>query len=356
MSSVLAFPLEQKQSHLVNDVVDLSTATFLLLLSTSRPPFLLLLINTYLLTFIPTADAPPLTMQPRPTHSAITSFISSILPAKPNDVQLLYHVPRQPRYHPEHARVDQIVLSVTPTPGVYDLIGYAPPKDGVARRGEMAPRLPRSLCFLHRPFTLDRRRVRRGTLVLASHTSFDEVLTVGWNPALAAQLGMDSGSSECVQGYKGDAERKIGIVGQTAVTTGAVEKAIREQFGPFEARLVGSDEEQIRVVAVMNAFGADEVYRVLELAEQRGWIAAVEQGGGRHVLYLTGQPREGGMAVAKEHGLQVVCVGHRAAEDWGIRHLAERLRNNFPGVDVKEVYEEEEPRVKKAPKESPPQS
>ncbi|KAJ4357552.1 uncharacterized protein N0V89_002128 [Didymosphaeria variabile] len=291
-------------------------------------------------------------MQPRPTHSAITTFITTLLPPKPNDVQLLYHVPQHPRYAPDTARIDQIVLSVAPTPGVYDFIGYGPPKDPApAQHGEMAPRLPRTLCFLHRPFTLDRRRVRRGTLVLASHTSFDENLTVGWNAALAAQLGMDLQTSDCVQGYKGDPERKIGIVGRTAMTMGAVDKILREQFGPFESRLVGSEEERIDVVAIMNAFNPGEVDRVLDIAKQRGWIASAEQGGGRHVLYLTGQPRESGMAVAKEYGVQVVCVGHRAAEEWGIRYMSRRLRENFPGVDVKEIYEEEEPRTKDVRKE-----
>ncbi|KAJ4286230.1 hypothetical protein N0V90_013264 [Kalmusia sp. IMI 367209] len=280
-------------------------------------------------------------MQARPSHSAITSFVSSILPPKANDVQLLYHVPRHPRYNADYARVDQIVLSVTPTLGVYDSIGYGSSAlRTYAPRGEMAPRLPRTLCFLHRPFTLDRRRVRRGTLVLASHTSFDEHLTVGWNVALAAQLGVDLKTSECVQGYKGDPERKIGIVGKISMTTSSIEKLLHEQFGPFEARFVGSEEDHTRVVAIMNAFNADEVHRVLELAEQRGWISSVEEGG-RHVLYLTGQPRDSGMAAAKERGLQVVCVGHRAAEDWGIRYLSQRLRQTFPGVDVKEVYEEE---------------
>ncbi|KAF1974311.1 hypothetical protein BU23DRAFT_589071 [Bimuria novae-zelandiae CBS 107.79] len=274
-------------------------------------------------------------MQPRPTHSAIMNFVSSILPPKANDVQLLYHVPRNSRYSPEHSRVDQIVLSVAPTPGIYDLIGYGPPRDQTKERnGEMAPRLPRTLCFLHRPFTLDRRRVGNGTLVLTSHTSFDENLTVGWNLALAALLGIDTNTSACVQGYKGDAKRKIGIVGRATMTTGAVEKILREQFGAFEARLVGSEEERVKVIAIMNAFNADE-------------IAPAEQGGGRHALYLTGQPHEAGMAVAKEHGLQVVCVRHHAAEDWGVRHLARHIRDGFPGVDVKEVYEEEEPRVKK---------
>ncbi|KAF2440355.1 hypothetical protein P171DRAFT_435167 [Karstenula rhodostoma CBS 690.94] len=290
-------------------------------------------------------------MQPRPTHAAITAFITSLLPPKPTDVNLLYHVPRHPRYTPDTARVDQIVLSVTPTPGVYDLIGYAPPRG--PHRGEMAPRLPRTLCFLHRPFALDRPRVRRGALVLASHTSFDEHLTVGWNVALAGALGVDVGASECVQGYKGDAERKIGIVGPTATTAGALESVLLGQFGAFEARLVG-EGEQVRVVAVMNAFNPGEVERVLELAERRGWIASKELGGARQVLYLTGQPRESGMAIAKEYGLQVVCVGHRAAEDWGIRYISRRLRENFPGVDVKEVYEEEEPRVKEMRKEEAP--
>ncbi|KAK7179391.1 hypothetical protein DPSP01_010388 [Paraphaeosphaeria sporulosa] len=283
-------------------------------------------------------------MQPRPTHAAITAFISSLLPPKPTDVNLLYHVPRHPRYTPDTARVDQIVLSVTPTPGVYDLIGYAPPS-GHRPRGETVPRLPRTLCFLHRPFALDRRRVRRDTLVLASHTSFDEHLTVGWNVALAGLLGVDAGTSECVQGYK-DPERKMGIVGTTATTAVALEGVLREQFGAFEARLGQGGDEQVRVVAIMNAFNPGEVGRVLELAERRGWIASKEHGGGKQVLYLTGQPRESGVAAAKEYGLRVVCVGHRAAEDWGIRYMSRRLREDFPGVDVKEVYEEEEPTLK----------
>lgn len=292
------------------------------------------------------------TMQTRPTHSAITNFVTSILPSKPTDVQLLYHVPRHPKYSPDHARVDRIVLSVTPTPGVYDLIGYGSRDHASAPRGEMAPRIPRTLCFLHRPFTLDRRRVRRDALVLASHTSFDENITVGWNVALAAQLGVDLATSECVQGYKGDPDRKIGIVGRTSLKTGAsMDEVLKEEFGALEARVVASDEEDAKVVAIMNAFSAEEVYRILDLSLQRGWIEPLEQGGGRNILYLTGQPREGGMAVAREYGVQVACVGHRAAEDWGIRYMARRLRESFPGVDVDEVYEEEEPRVKKPNRE-----
>lgn len=283
--------------------------------------------------------------------------MSTLLPPKPHDISLLYHTPRHPRYNPDTARIDQIVLSVTPTPGVYEYISYDPPRDSPQQHhGEMAPRLPRTLCFLHRPFALDRRRVRRGTLVLASHTSFDEHLTVGWNVALAGVLGVDIRSSECVQGYKGDAERKIGIVGRvgTGVMVGEMERVLRGEFGAFEARVGDEGNTEVRVMAIMNAFNAEQVERVVGVAERRGWIGDAGLGGGRQVLYLTGQPRESGMAVAKEFGLQVVCVGHRAAEEWGIRYMARRLRESFPGVDVKEVYEEEEPPVKKASKGEAP--
>lgn len=281
-------------------------------------------------------------MPSRPTHAAVSQFISNIIPSKTNDVQLLYHVPRHPKYDSNHARVDQIVLSVTPTPGVYKLIGYEAAERAAQEPAEAAPsRPPRTICFLHRPFTLDRRQVRRGVLVSASHTSFDENLTVGWNTALANQLKMNVVESACVRGYKGDPDRKIGIVGPTSMERSLLETHIKQEFGTVEASYEGASDD-IHAVAIMNAFHAEEVHRVLEVARQHGWLSADEQAG-QHLLYLTGQPRESGLATAKEHGLSVVCVGHRAAEDWGIRYLASRLRSAFPVVDIKEVYEEESP-------------
>ncbi|KAF2681359.1 hypothetical protein K458DRAFT_83888 [Lentithecium fluviatile CBS 122367] len=275
-------------------------------------------------------------MQKRPTHAAITQFISTILPPKANDVQLLYHVPRHPRYDADTARVDQMVLSVTPTPGVYDFI--ASTASTIPRAA--LPRPPRTICFLHRPFSLDRRRVRRGTLVVASHTSFDEILTVGWNIALAERLALNVGESICVQGYKGDPERKIGIVGQVSVPRSILERRVKQEFGVMDA-YKGTCED-IRVVAIMNAFNAGEVRRVLEMAQERGWMQAGEPAG-RNVLYLTGQPRESGLFAAKECGMSVVCVGHRFAEEWGVRYMADRLRTVFPSLSIKEVNEEEEP-------------
>jgi putative NIF3 family GTP cyclohydrolase 1 type 2 len=284
----------------------------------------------------------------KPTHTAVVRFIATLLPIKENDVSRLYHVPRNPRYDPNTALVDQIVLSVTPTPGVYSLVGYAP--DNVhlgpsAVPSSSRPRPPRTLCFLHRPFTLDRRSVRRGALVVASHTSFDEVLTVGWNTALAERLQMNVEGSICVQGYKGDPERRIGIVGQVPMVRDMLLHRIREEFGEAELAHDGLSDE-IRAVAIMNAFNEEEVHRVLELALQHGWAAAEDEAPGKHVLYLTGQARVGGLEAAKVLGMTVVCVGHRPAEDWGIRYLAVQLRSTFPAVHVEDIYEEEMPRIR----------
>jgi putative NIF3 family GTP cyclohydrolase 1 type 2 len=289
----------------------------------------------------------------KPTHAAVTRFIASILPLKENDVPRLYHVPRNPRYNPDSAVVDQIVLSVTPTPGVYSVIGYTPDDtkaDPAAVVSGFRPRPPRTLCFLHRPFTLDRRSVRRGILVISSHNSFDEVLTVGWNTVLAEQLQMNVADSICVQGYKGDPARKIGIVGPVSMLRDLLLNRIKEEFGEAELAYDGLSDE-IRAVAIMNAFNEDEVHRVLEVALQHGWAAAEDEAPGKHMLYLTGQPRVAGLQAAKALGMTVACVGHRPAEDWGIRYMAASLRTAFPGVHVEEVYEEEPPRIKE-PKES----
>jgi putative NIF3 family GTP cyclohydrolase 1 type 2 len=288
-------------------------------------------------------------IQKKPTHTAVSRFIASILPVKDNDVSHLYHVPRNTLYNPDTAIVEQIVLSITPTPGVYSLIGYPLDKPNIDSKAPLPitnARPPHTVTFLHRPFTLDRRSVRRGALVLASHTSFDENLTVGWNPALAERLGISASESLCVQGYKGDLQRKIGIIGQVAASQEALLGQIQGEFGEIEMVQSGLSDE-IRVVAIMNAFNDDEVHRVLGMAQQHGWVPDVtSEEQGKHVLYLTGQPRESGLQVAAALGLTVACVGHKKAEEWGIRYLATGLRAAFPGAHVEEVYEDEIPVIR----------
>ena len=274
----------------------------------------------------------------KPTHTAVSWFIATLLPPKGNDIPRVQHVPPNPRYDADTALVEQIVLSVTPTPGVYDFIGYRPTVGHTSYAAPIQPRQPRTLCFLHRPFTLDRGNVRKGTLVLSSHTSFDEVLTVGWNPVLAERLGINVGEALCVQGYKDDPERKIGIVGRVSVPRETLLHRIQQEFGAAALAHTGLSD-QIQVVAIMNAFSKAEVQRVVDMVRERGWLQPDDDG--KHILYLTGEPRESGVEAATALGISVACVGHRQAEDWGIKYLAAQLRSAFPNVRVEEVYEEE---------------
>jgi putative NIF3 family GTP cyclohydrolase 1 type 2 len=292
----------------------------------------------------------------KPTHSAVTRFIASILPPKENDVARIYHAPRTSLYNPDTALVEQLVLSITPTPGVYSRIEQ-PTRRRRLHNQPLSQWLPRTIAFLHRPFDLEPKNLRNGTLVLASHTSFDENLTVGWNPALAEQLGMCADASLCIKGYKGDAERKIGMVGQVLATQQEMLDLIRAEFGEPDMVQPGLSNE-IRVVAIMNAFGEEEVHRVLATAQKMGLVPdKYTEAQGRHVLYLTGQSRPAGLQAATALGYTVACVGHKNAEEWGIRYLAARLRAEYPKVQVVEIYEEEvhveKPKKKKATGEKP---
>lgn len=338
-----------------------------------------------------------------PSLSQLSAFLSSYLPIRPKDVPFIYHTPnyRPPRHQPpppppppsisqttgppsdplpkpltrplptSNGPISSLTLSITPTEGVY--------KSLLSSEG-------RPLLFLHRPFLLERRRLPRQTTVLASHTAFDEVLTVGYNTILASRLGVDVDESICLKGYKGDPERRIGIVGSLMPERGGeargsleeggllvrkaaasrkaseVLEAVKQEFGGLDSThgFEGTEEndEEVRVVAIMNAFHPEEVERVLEAAVSNGWIEKADEvaGSGKGILYLTGQAREPGLLAALEKGMKVVCVGHRICEEWGVRFLAREVRTAFPGLEVREIFEDEElppPRPKQEKNKAP---
>jgi putative NIF3 family GTP cyclohydrolase 1 type 2 len=264
-----------------------------------------------------------------PTHAQLIDFFNNTIPSHPQDIPLQYHVPRWPHYDPATVFVRDIVLSITPTPGVYDKLSH------LARGRQKA------VCFLHRPFQLDRRSLPRGSLVLANHKRFDELLTTGYNTALATRLGVQVDQSFCIQGYKGDPDRRIGIVGPLGVARPleALASMIEAEVGMAELYPGSrSPVEEVRAVAIMNAFGPDEVARVVAGAEEYGLAQAGDASG---LLYLTGQPRDLGLEAAKVANTPVICVGHRPAEEWGIRYLAHLLRELWPRLAVHIVLEDE---------------
>ena len=197
---------------------------------------------------------------------------------------------------------------------------------------------------------------------MASHNAFDANLTVGWNIALAERLCLATDEAICIQGYKGDDERKIGLVARLRERTdlstivgraraefnGAGDLFVHRQEGPPSILVDNqSPNRHIRAVAIMNAFHKDEVDRALKAAHEAGWTSREDQG--HDLFYLTGAARPYGIeAVAAAH-MPTLCVGHRACEEWGIRYLTEQIRDRFPGLDVIEVLEEEEKRGNDAP-------
>ncbi|KAF2724655.1 hypothetical protein K431DRAFT_281609 [Polychaeton citri CBS 116435] len=268
-----------------------------------------------------------------PTIAALTSYISSFFPKNGNDVRFLYHQPFVRNFDASVQRATRVVLSVTPTKGFYQTLG-----------------INTHLGFLHRPFGLARKEVPRRATILACHKAFDEVLTVGWNLPLASRLGLDVEKAQVIQGYKGDPERRIGIVGRYAGQGGQAPGNVRatvlnEFHGSFDGSFgfpdsagddVAPSSTHIAGIAIMNAFHPAEVERVCSCAEDIG----VQPG---EMLYLTGAVREAGLEAARTRGMRVICVGHRVCEEWGIRYLSSQLREKFPGLEVEEVLEEEEP-------------
>lgn len=303
-----------------------------------------------------------------PTHAELITFLQTFLPSQAlttttvdrkdgathtitkSDVPFLYHTPRHQSYSPTSQLVSKAIFSITPTPGVYS--AYS------SRSLQSHSQILRDtnanasvVCFLHRPWSLDRRAIPRWAVVLASHVNFDTYLTVGWNVGLAARLGIDVDNARCIQGYKGDSERKIGLVGKLRAPAmlSAITDLVRREFagaGELHQHLPEAQTEtssvsstMIETIAIMNAFHAEEVGRVISTAT--ALLQASSDPVGRRVLYLTGAARELGLEAAKAVNMPAFCVGHRACEEWGIRYLTKMTREKWPALDIVEVMEEE---------------
>ncbi len=203
--------------------------------------------------------------------------------------------------------------------------------------------------FLHRPWGLDTDALPPGVGVLAYHRGFDARMSVGWNPRLAAALGMRGfhplGEKDGAPlGMIGDVEAQpweaaADEPGPAHESTGGTDagsprrrtscRRCSEFSRPFrervEAELGGSESiipprrPTIRRVAVVGAM-TDALVR-----------EAVKAGAD---VYLTGQMRVPARKAVEEAGIGVIAAGHARAERWGLRALAASLRERFPALDT----------------------
>ncbi len=171
--------------------------------------------------------------------------------------------------------------------------------------------------FLHRPWSLDPgTRDALGTAgigVLAYHLSFDEHLTTGFNPGLAAACRW--GEPALLAEKEGRPLGMICTLPDGATPFGEIVERLVEEFGGLESMTeppagASVPVERVACVGAMN----DGLVR-----------AAHAAGAG---VYVTGQWRQPARAAVAATGIGVVAIGHRRSEEWGLRTLERSLRGH----------------------------
>lgn len=166
--------------------------------------------------------------------------------------------------------------------------------------------------WLHRPWGWEAAGLPPALGVAAHHLPFDDALTVGRNPRLARALGLTG-----TEPFGERDGRVLGMIGAAPVPPGGWAARAVALFGGLEARLPGAGGDGGRLAAV----GAMTPALVR---------AATDRGVG---VYLTGQLRARAAPAARAAGLEVLAVGHARAERYGLRLLAEVLREGFGGLE-----------------------
>lgn len=168
--------------------------------------------------------------------------------------------------------------------------------------------------FLHRPWTLQPDMLPPEVGVVAAHRAFDDRMTLGFNPDLAAAL--DLRQLEALSTREG---RRIGMLGTVPTQSfDAYVQHLQVVFGGLDRTHHGRLKPTSRV-AVVGAM-TDALVR-----------AAVERGAN---VYVTGQWRTPAHAAVEATGISVAVIGHRRSEAWALHRLAEHVRARWPGLVV----------------------
>lgn len=168
--------------------------------------------------------------------------------------------------------------------------------------------------FLHRPWKLQPEQLPTEIGVVSYHLAFDECLTLSFNPRLAAALCL---SAVSVLGEKQG--RAIGMIGEIPTQTfNRYRSHVNEVFGRQEEVRVGM-QTQVTKVAVVGAM-TDVLVR-----------EAAERGAD---LYITGQFRQPAEIAVRDTGVNIIAVGHRQSEEWGLRAIAGVLRERWSRLEV----------------------
>jgi dinuclear metal center YbgI/SA1388 family protein len=144
----------------------------------------------------------------------------------------------------------------------------------------------------------------------AAHLALDAHPEVGNNAVLAKMLGVEVQDWWCPQGGV-----MIGVCGPVAAgtTLQALVSRVEERL-QTTARVLAHGPADVRRVAIVSGFGADEVAAAKALGAD---------------TFLTGETSHAHYWAAADHGLNVIFAGHYATETVGVRALGQLLTERF---------------------------
>ena len=178
---------------------------------------------------------------------------------------------------------------------------------------------------LHRPWKLEMTTALNRACIgfMAYHLPFDERLTIGYNPLLAATLGMSN-----VQAFGKKEGRPIGMVGDLSpIGFHQFRSQLGQEFNGEETALAGI-KNPVKRIAVVGAMTNDLVNEAAQLQAD---------------VYLTGQWRKDVYPAILSHGLAVFATGHQRCEMWGLKALGQVLQQQWGNLKIF-VYDKDSPK------------
>ena len=167
--------------------------------------------------------------------------------------------------------------------------------------------------FLHR-FRGRPGEVPAGLPLVGFHLPFDERLTVGWNPDLAAALGLSA-----LEPFGDRAGRPLGMLAHLEPQPFERVRARVEELFSGQDEAEPPERETVDRVAVVGAMNEALVREAATRGAQ---------------LYVTGQTRPSGRRAVVDAGLGFVAVGHRRSELFGLSLLVRALRERWDALEL----------------------
>jgi dinuclear metal center YbgI/SA1388 family protein len=157
--------------------------------------------------------------------------------------------------------------------------------------------------------------MQHGINLYAAHLPLDAHQEVGNNAILAQMLGV-----EISDWWGAPTGVPLGVIGPVTGSPTVTEMAEKIELAlQSQVRVLAHGPEQVRTMAIMSGFGAEDVATVKALGAD---------------TYLTGETSHANYWAASDYGVNVIYAGHYATETVGVQALGQHLANQFD-IEVK---------------------